>query len=43
VAKLKEMDRVGDLTRQEMADQLGISRATLQRKLAELKSKKGAD
>lgn len=43
LAKLKQMDKAGDLTRQQMADELGISRATLQRKLAELNSKKGAD
>lgn len=43
VANLKAMDKAGDLTRQQMADQLGISRATLQRKLAELNSNKGGD
>lgn len=40
---LEEMDRAGELTRQQMADKLGVSRATLQRKLAELNSKKGAE
>jgi DNA invertase Pin-like site-specific DNA recombinase len=41
LSKLKAMDEAGDLTRQQMADKLGISRATLQRKLAELKADKG--
>jgi DNA invertase Pin-like site-specific DNA recombinase len=43
VSKLKAMDKAGELTRQQMADELGISRATLQRKLAELNSNKGAE
>lgn len=43
ISTLKAMEKAGDLTRQQMADELGISRATLQRKLAELNFKKGAN
>lgn len=43
LSALKQMDQVGELTRQQMADKLGVSRATLQRKLAELNSKKGPE
>ncbi|WP_152563419.1 antitoxin Xre-like helix-turn-helix domain-containing protein [Ruegeria halocynthiae] len=39
---LKEMSEAGELTRAQMAKKLKVSRATLQRKLAELSAKKGA-
>lgn len=42
LAMLKQMDESGGFTRQQIADKLKVSRATLQRKLAELNTKKGA-
>lgn len=41
LALLKEMDVAGDLTRDEMAKRLGVSRSTLQRKLREMTFNKG--
>lgn len=41
--QLKSMLKSGELTRQGIADELGVSRATLQRKLREMTSNKGAD
>lgn len=43
VSILMAMNKSGDLTRQQMADELGISRSTLQRKLAEITSDKGTE
>lgn len=43
VRELKTMLESGEYTRQQMAERLGISRATLQRKIADMRSKKGAD
>jgi len=40
--QLKGMLKSGELTRQGMAEELGVSRATLQRKLREMTSNKGA-
>lgn len=43
LALLKKLDQDGELTREQMAGQLGISRATLQRKLAELAANRDTD
>jgi len=45
IKKMNELNAMlesGELTRQQMAERLGVSRATLQRKLAEMRSEKGS-